>query len=96
MVYTVDRGAQIELKWERVSSPWLEAVKKVLEDLGPTDKAGAWLASGMNAAATDAALALAPTLALADALADASVGRGNNVRCFSSTASALVEGGHPD
>lgn len=59
--------------FEALADAALTKTKTVLEDAGPKDKAGAWLVSGLNAGTQDSAVALAPTLALADALADASV-----------------------
>ena len=59
--------------FEALADAALVKTKKVLEDAGPQDKAGAWLVSGLNAGTQDSAVALAPTLALVDALAAASV-----------------------
>jgi hypothetical protein len=66
--------------FEKLNDDSLVQTKEVLESAGPADKAGAWLASGLNAGGQDAAAALAPTLALAEALAAASVGRSH--ACF--------------
>lgn len=60
--------------FEALADDALHQTRQVLEDAGPADKAGAWLVSGLNAAAQDSAAALAPVLALANALAAASVG----------------------
>jgi hypothetical protein len=44
-----------------------------MEEVGPEDKAGAWMVSGMNAANQNSHEALAPTLAIAKQLSEASV-----------------------
>ena len=59
--------------FEVLADASLKQTKAVLEECGSGDKAGAWLASGLDAGSQDSGAALAPVLALADALAAASV-----------------------
>lgn len=78
--------------FEALADASLKQTKQVLEDAGPKDKAGAWLISGLNAGEQDSAAALAPTIALANALAAASVRIG---ACVRSTAEFVPLRLHP-
>ena len=59
--------------FEILNDDALIKTRTLMEELGPEDKAGAWMVSGMNAASQDSHAALAPTLAIAKQLSEASV-----------------------
>ena len=59
--------------FEILNDDALIKTRTLMEELGPEDKAGAWMVSGMNAASQDSRAALAPTLAIAKQLSEASV-----------------------
>ena len=77
--------------FEALNDAALEHARLTMEaDVG--GKAGAWLASGMNAASQDALAALAPTLAIARRLADASGPDGDPTRASAAVAELHASG----
>lgn len=59
--------------FEKLNDEALAKTRTTMEEVGPEDKAGAWMVSGMNAANQNSHEALAPTLAIAKQLSEASV-----------------------